>query len=347
MTWVGWRVGMSSPTVAKAKKVLKIKFRYAQKLDDTELFTEELQTVLMEYQRRKGGLRTDGILDYATQKALGMLAPAPPPRPVATLITVNGTGIPDPFGPGFPADLGRAMERTAPGLYYWQPIGYPAAVFPMRPSVEAGAEEVVLQINRHPGRFVLCGYSQGALVTNRVWRDEILNPAGRLHHRRDEVLAIITYGDPQRCPGIARGNTYAGQPVPRKLNGHVTGGIAGPDCLTAEQTPENFLSFANNGDLYAAAPVGADPWNVTTEVGHNQTLIYEAVMEFDGTDLIGLATEITSVLTLPAINALPMVQAIWNGLTFFGQGTRAPHWTYDIAPAVRYLTDVGKRLRQP
>lgn len=345
MAWTGWQVGMSSPTVAQAKKLLKIKFSYAKGLDDTEMFTPALAEVLSEYQRRKGGLRTDGILDYATQKALGMLAPAPPPRPVATLITVNGTGIPDPFGPGFPADLGRAMERTAPGMYYWQPIGYPAAVYPMRPSVIAGAEEVITQIERHPGRFVLCGYSQGALVTNMVWRDEILNPDGRLHHRKDEVLAIITYGDPQRCPGLARGNTYARQPVPKKLNGQVTGGIAGPDCLTAEQTPENFLSFANNGDLYAAAPVGDDPWNNPSEVGHNQTLIYEAVMEFDGTDFIGLATEITSVLTLPAVNALPMVQAIWNGLTFFGQGTRAPHWTYDIAPAVRYLTEVGKAIR--
>lgn len=347
MAWVGWQVGMSSPTVAAAKKILKIKFSYAKTLDDSPQFTEELRKVLAEYQRRKGGLRTDGILDYATQKALGMLGPPPAPRPVATLFTVNGTGVPDPFGPGFPADLGRAMERYAPGMYYWQPIGYPAAVYPMRPSVETGAEELVNQINRHPGRIVLCGYSQGALVTNMVWRDEILAPGGRLHHRKDEVIAIITYGDPQRCPGIARGNTFAGQPVPKKLNGQTTGGIAGPDCLTAEQTPEFFLSFANNGDLYAAAPVGDNPWSTQTEVGHNQTLIYEAVMEFDGQDFLGLATEIGSVATLPAVNLIPLVQAIWNGLTFFGQGTSAPHWTYDIAPAIKYLTQLGTKYRQP
>lgn len=346
MTWIGWQVGMSSPTVARAKRFLRIKFSYAKELDENSPeFTEELREVLSEYQRRKGGLRTDGVLDYATQKALGMLAPPPAPRPVATLITVNGTGVPDPFGPGFPADLGRAMERTAPGLYYWQPIGYPAAVYPMRPSVQAGAEEIITQLNRHPGRFVLCGYSQGALAVNTVWRDEILAPGGRLHHRKDEVLAVITYGDPQRCPGIARGNVYAGQPVPGKLNGHMTGGIAGPDCLTLEQTPHHYLSFANNGDLYASAPVGPDPWRVSTEVGYNQTLVYEAVMEFDGRDLIRLAAELSSVLTLPAVNALPLIQAIWNGLRFFAQGTRAPHWTYDIAPAVRYLTEVGNRIR--
>lgn len=345
MAWVGWQVGMSSPTVAAAKKILKVKFQYAKGLDDSPEFTPLLCAVLIEYQKRKGGLRTDGTLDYATQKALGMLGPPPAPRPVATLFTVNGTGVPDPFGPGFPADLGRTMDRISPGLFYWQPIGYPAAVYPMRPSVEAGAEELVTQIDRHPGRIVLSGYSQGALVTNAVWRDEILAEGGRLHHRLDEVIAIITYGDPQRCPGIARGNTYARQPVPKKLNGHVTGGIAGPDCLTPEQTPEFFLSFANNGDLYSSAPVGDEPWNTQTEVGYNQTMIYEAVMEFNGTDFMKLVAEITSVVTMPTVNVIPLVQAIWGGLTFFGKGTRAPHWTYDIAPAVRYLTELGTRIR--
>lgn len=345
MAWIGWQVGSTSSTVQTAKKILRIKFSYAKGLDDTPVFTPATQAALIEYQRRKGGLRTDGVLDYATQKALGMIGPAPPPRPVATLITVNGTGVPDPFGPGFPADLARALERVAPGLYYWQPIGYPAAVYPMRPSVEVGREEVVNQINRHPGRFVLSGYSQGALVTNAVWREDILNPQGRLHHRKDEVLALITYGDPQRCPGIARGNTYAGQPVPKKLNGQTTGGIAGPDNLTAEQTPENFLSFANNGDLYASSPVGDDPWNTQTTVGRDQTSIYEAVMEFDGKDFIAIASELAQAVTVPMVNLIPLVQAIWNGLAFFGQGTKASHWTYNIAPAVQYLAEQGNRIR--
>lgn len=268
-------------------------------------------------------------------------------RPAATLITVNGTGVPDPFGPGYPADLARALIGYDEGLYEWQPVGYPAAVYPMRPSLMAGREEIVRQIMRRPRgtKLVLCGYSQGALAVNATWTDDLLNPKGRVHDRLHDVAAIITYGDPQRCPGIARGNTYAGQPVPKKLNRHVTGGIAGPGCLTEKQTPEFFLSFANDGDLYAAAPVGSDPWKKETQVGHNQTLIYEAVLDFDGEDILGLAQEIAEIVLMPMANVIPLVQAIWNGLNFFGQGLNAPHWRYSIDPAVRYLIDLATQLR--
>lgn len=268
-------------------------------------------------------------------------------KPAATLITVNGTGVPDPFGPGYPADLGRALTSIDEGMYDWQPIWYPAMVYPMRDSVEEGRQEVVRQIKRRaPGtKLVLCGYSQGALAVNAVWRHDLLAPSGQLHSRLDDVAAIITYGDPQRCPGIARGNTFAGQPVPKKLNGYVTGGIAGPDCLRPEETPEHYLSFANYGDLYAAAPVGAEPWKHQTQVGYNQTLIYEAVMDFTGEDLVDLAREIAEVILMPYLNLVPLVQAIWNGLTFAVQGPRAPHWTYDIAPAIKYLLTLAEKLR--
>ena len=256
------------------------------------------------------------------------------------LITVNGTAVPDPFGPGFAADLGRELDRVAEGLYYWQPIGYPAATFPMRPSIEAGRQAVNLQIDNNPHRKIaMSGYSQGALVVNGVWRDDILNPDGRLHHRLGDVLAIINYGDPMRCPGVANGNKYAGQPMPKKLSGHTTGGIAGPGCLTKAETPDFLLSFANDGDLYAAAPVGDNPWEQETEVGHNETMIYEAVMDFDGEDIMALMKEFVEILSMPLTQVIPLVQAIWNGLTFLGQGPRAPHWTYDIRPGVRYLIE--------
>ena len=79
--------------------------------------------------------------------------------------SVNGTGVADPFGPGFASDIGRMLTNPwnsistqfygdaahrAYGLdIIWQPIGYPAAVFPMNPSVEAGVGEISRQVTLH------------------------------------------------------------------------------------------------------------------------------------------------------------------------------------------------------
>jgi hypothetical protein len=82
-----------------------------------------------------------------------------------------------------------------------------------------------------------------------------------------------------------------------------------------------------------------------TKVGHNETLIFEAVMEFDGHDILALAKDIAEVITEPLSTVIPLVQAIWNGLVFVGQGTNAPHWTYSIDGAVRYMIDLGTKLR--
>jgi hypothetical protein len=265
--------------------------------------------------------------------------------PAGTLFTVNGTGVPDPFGPGFAGDLGRALGETADGMWVWQPIGYPAATFPMGPSVRAGRAELCAQIDRYPGRIALSGYSQGAMVVDVVWRDDILDPAGSLHHRLDDVVAIVNFGDPMRCPGIANGNTFAGQPLPHNLDGFTTGGIAGPGNLTAEQTPEFLLSFANDGDLYASAPTGLDPWQHETDVGHDERIIFDIVQDASAAAVLAIAAEVGEVLEKPLQQVLPLVQAITNGALFAGQGVQAPHWRYDIGPALRYLTELGDRLR--
>jgi len=267
-------------------------------------------------------------------------------QPVGTLLTVNGTAVPDPYGPGFPADLGRAMDWEADGMFVWEPVGYPAAIFPMRGSVEIGKSNLRAKLHAVPSnhKIVLAGFSQGSIAVNQVWRDDILNPAGELHHRLGDVIAIFNWGDPLRCPGIARGNELAGIPVPGKAYGQITGGVAGPDCLTPEQTPPFMFSRANPGDLYASAPVGANPWSSETEVGHNHTLIYEAVMDFNGGDLLAFAKEIFEIVSMPWSQVLPLVQAIYNGMRFLVQGA-GPHNAYEINWAVRHLIDLGNRIR--
>ena len=249
-----------------------------------------------------------------------------------TLLTVNGTGVTMWDGP--PADTARALGDER---WLWQPIGYPSATLNMLASRQAGEQELVRQILLHPGKIVLAGYSQGALITGTVWRDHILNPTGDLHHRLGDVSAIIHWGDPMRCPGIARGNQFAGLPMPSNLDGQTTGGIAGPDCLTAEQTPDFLLSFCNNGDLYAAAPVGADPWHAESEVGKVEKLIYDIIQQATFLDVMAVAGEILKAVFMPMAYLIPLIQAIANGILFFGAGMNAPHYHYPIDGAVGYL----------
>lgn len=259
------------------------------------------------------------------------------------LLTVNGTGVPDPYGPGFSSDLGRMLQVNPwqviadklDGLVspaapvQWQPIGYPAAVVPMGPSVEAGRAEVVRQIKLRPAGtpLFLSGYSQGAIVTGQVWALDILAPSGSLHSRLPDVLGVIQFGDPLRCPGKANGNLVAGIPMPKDLDGQVTGGIAGPADLTPSQTPDFLLSCALDGDLYASAPVGNSPWNAESKVGNVETSIYNIIEQPTFTDIIAVARD----LLMP----IATVEGAMNALMFFAAGTNAPHWQYQpFLPAI-------------
>lgn len=273
-----------------------------------------------------------------------LLTGVQPPERIK-LHTVNGTAV----GPdvGFPADLARAVSDER---FEWVWDEYPSATFPMGPSVNAGVATLIANINAHEGPTVLAGYSQGAIIACLVWRDHILNPAGELHHRLNDILGVITYGNPMRSPGVAYGNVYGGQPIPGKLDGQVTGGIAGPDCLTAEQClfpaghpkagRHAVIDFANPGDLYAAAPVGDSPWTKQTAVGHDETLIYRIIQNASLANVEGIAAEVIKVISDPWEQVIPLVEAIYNGGLFFALGMNAPHYQYNIDAAARWLNEL-------
>jgi hypothetical protein len=264
-------------------------------------------------------------------------------------LSVNGTSVPDPFGPGFSGDIGRALSDPWNDIFaqfagsqfankwYWQPIGYPAAMFPMGPSQKAAQAELSRQITLREmdgscpvgTPIALSGYSQGAIATGQFWRDFILNPAGPHHNRKDDVVGIIQFGDPLRSPGIARGNEVAGLPMPSMLDGQVTGGIAGPGCLTPEQTPDFLLSCALDGDLYASAPVGLNPWNAEAEVGILETRIYNFVVDGTWQTFLANVEDLADLFKMPVATVMAAGQAIFNGMSFFVQGTNAPHWHYE------------------
>lgn len=278
-------------------------------------------------------------------------------RPV--FIWANGTSVPDPWGPGFGADIARALSDPWNDVMaqFWGGTGnafdvrgiwYDAAVFPMGRSVQQCRARINAAIAATPRGtpLVLCGYSQSAIAVGIVWRDDILNPAGVHDDRLGDVLAIILFGDPLRCPGIANGNRIAGLPMPTKLFGNTTGGIAGPGCLTPEQTPDFMLSCALDGDLYAAAPIGDDPWRNESMVGQIETAVYDFVQSGNAWDdgLMVILERIAYTFAHPIESVVAHAEAIYNALVFFAAGTNAPHWRY--GPFVPAMVDwLGQRAR--
>ncbi len=256
------------------------------------------------------------------------------PPGVHTIYNACGTG--GRWDADFTAEIAGAVNGHG---YYWQGVSYPAATFPMGPSVKQGIEEMVRLISAKPGTFAIMGYSQGAIVTCKLWRDEIMNPNGRLHDRLGDIFAHVSFGNPMRCPGIANGNGLAGLPPLKNEFGYLTGGIAGPDDLTPWQTPWWHADFAKNGDLYATCPTGPDPWANEAPPGEMQTAIYKMVQgEITGDESI--MQQVGEILTDPFGEMVPVILALVDSLQFVADtGTHAYVECKDAA--INFLLDRG------
>lgn len=286
------------------------------------------------------------------------------------IITVNGTGDPDPNDiVGFAGMLGAMVGSVNPwevvanmkaGIappsapYRWQPIGYPAAVTNMRDSYNNAVAQIVAALGGPPcadyqapvyptGNFVLSGYSQGSCATDIVWQQFIYPADGILHHRINDCQSICNFGDVFRTENIASGNSWQGIPVPGSEDGSPTGGIgqATNNLTVAESTyvnPTNplgqptIMSWDLPGDLYGASPQGS-----AGAVG-------ESIMNiiFD-TDFINVV-KVLEDLAEP----IGMFEEIANAIGFFAAGTDAPHWQYAnqgcVTAAAAYLTELAAAL---
>lgn len=253
-----------------------------------------------------------------------------------TLYNLCGTG--GRWDADFTADICRVVQDQSP-RYYWQGVSYPAQLAAMGPSVKQGVDELVRLISDIPGTFAFIGYSLGAVVSCKVWRDEILNPAGRLHDRLDDIFAHVTFGNPMRCPGWANGNGLANLPPIVDEFGYQTGGIAGPDDLTPWQTMWWHADFAKNGDLYACCPTGPDPWSNEAPPGEMETAIYKMMM-YELTGQESILQQVGEILTDPFNELVPLILAIVDGIQFLSDmGTHA--YGECFWPAVDFLKARG------
>lgn len=286
------------------------------------------------------------------------------------LITVNGTGDPDPASTaGFSGLLGSIVGGVNPWeiiadqiagthvptpSWQWQPIGYPAAVENMRASYMNAYDQIVAALGGptssfyqapvYPsGPFALSGYSQGSCATDLVWQQAIYPEDGVLHHRLNDCMAVVNFGDVFRCEDIANGNVYQGIPVPGDEDGEPTGGIGGPGYnLTVAQStyvnPTNptgrpvVMSWDLHGDLYGAGPQGA-----AGAVGQS---IMKIVFDTSFLNVIEIAEDLG--------HPIGAVEEIVNALGFFGAGLNAPHWQYwnagCVTSAAQYLTELAAAL---
>jgi hypothetical protein len=292
-------------------------------------------------------LAVNGIMNDGWQIRCGFL---PPPK--ITILTWQGTGV-SMWDNGSPQPYGAAqfVAQNCSNVQI-QPVGnYPASVSSpsMGTSVDMGVSSAISLLGGAPpispgdpvyptGPVVLWGYSQGAICTSHLWRDHILNPSGELAHRVNDVIAAVTYGNPNRAPGLANGNTAAGWgPSPVK-DGVITGGISGPDCLTAAQTPAWWYDYVwlgtDNGEteLYTANPGGPNPWTDEAAPGKVGTYIYNVVQDPTFGDVVTVAEAL--------LTPVAMVEEIYNGITFAAKGPNADHFDYDWQPSIEYVTGV-------
>ncbi|AIM50156.1 lysin B [Mycobacterium phage BuzzLyseyear] len=325
--YVGLGLGDSSDEIRKIKAFMRRKFAsYAGDLADTPLYDEAMTAAVAEMQARysaagqlRAGLYIPGIVGAETKYVMGYL-----PRPVVdtrpVLITVCGTGVPWWIGPD--ADTARAVEDK----YLWQPIGYPAAPFPMGKSIAAAITETHNQANRWRERIethgaALAGYSQGAVVVSELWMNHIAPEDGSLHWMKPHIEKAVTWGNPNRELGHVWAD-HGGSPMaPSNTQGVSSNGM--------RDTPPWWRDYAHQGDLYACTEPGD-----TQEVRNAIWQIVRDLDLFTGPD--SLLAQVIELVQAPLPETIAITRAILDAGMFFAKRT-GPHVDYNPQPAIDYL----------
>lgn len=312
------KLGDRSDTVRQWRTVMARRFagyaRIRGALPPTDEFGLRAKAWQQEYEIRTGQ-PVDGIVSDNDLRALGIAVAS-----TRWLFTVHGTGQPDPLGPGLPADTARAVLDK----YTWQPVGnYPAAAFPMWPSITAGVAELRAQITGKPGEINLAGYSQGAVVVGQVLKHDIMNPQGVLHHRLPDVRKVIFWGNPMRQAGIQADDHWIHEIAPADSHGILT-----EDLLTGmESAPFEVRDYAHKGDMYAC--------NRDTDTDEYKRAIAKIIMRADdfweGPDSV--VSQLVELGQRPLEEGIAMALAIGQAGAFFASTAHG----YNIGPAIDFL----------
>lgn len=330
--WVGLGLGDANEEVRKIKALMRKKFSYARGLADTSLFDDQMVSAVIEMQKRfnKAGQLPDGkftygIINIETKYVMGFLPRPIKPKPI--VITVEGHCSDMWIGPC--AYIGSLLEQE--GLCRHQPIAYDRFALPF--NNKSGVDEVLRILNcANIGpnnswpfppdlKWYLLGFSQGAIITGKVWLDHLRNaPAGSLlAARRDNLNRAISFGDPYREKNVCA-EWVPDPPLPD------TQGISD---RRMDNTPKWWKVHSRHGDLYSENP--------DDEVGLNRTAIYKVAAEnsWNGGPASIIARLGVDLFSDPADGIYDVVKSILGGVMFLANMT--PHGGYDLNPAVDYV----------
>ncbi|QHB37353.1 lysin B [Mycobacterium phage BirdsNest] len=257
-------------------------------------FGYDEQAVQEEYQRRTG--QTNAKPGQVSDQDLHRLGLLP------TLITTHGSGQPDPFGIGYPADIARRLLH----LYWWQPTGnYPATSVPMNKSADQGTAEIMRFLgdpNIVPGPTAWVDYSQGSICGGRA-RNAIR--AGKVRPGVT-ILGGATFGNPMR-----RAGDYAGTVDP---------GGSGLDPVLESSNEPGLIHMAHPKDIYTA-------WPDDDSKEMARAIFNGVFMRFTGRDSI--LEQMGELLSGNPFELFAAGRAILRGGAFVAKGT-GPHVQYHI-----------------
>lgn len=285
--WVGWGLGDNSTTVAGLKAFMKRKFSYASVLDGSTVFDATMQAVVAEMQT-KYGIPSTGIVDYNTQVTMGYIKPAPP-KPVVKPVIFTVEGHTSPWNVGPVASTGQAVE--AAGLARWQPVNYNNNPIPFDNA--SGTAELARLLGLGVlddgvpfplgTPWVLCGFSQGAIVTTDFMVN-FLQP-GQVHNPRlKDLKGVLQYGDPCRSKGSVAPWSVA-QAGPATNEGMDP--FVRLDALGIKM-PCPIMDVYRKGDLFA------DCEDTTTAEGQIKSAAYQLVAR---SDFMGSSDDVISQIS--------------------------------------------------
>lgn len=314
--------GDRDPTITAAKRKLRA-YSYGQTLDESLEYTVEFGVALIEFQTRRNlqilkgqvtgmpGMNTQGVLDWATKKNLGILPeqlqPAADKRPV--VFTINGHlgGLFD--GPAY--FTARVLEEQ--GRVRVQPVGYDNVRLPF--NNQSGIAELNRLINELPDGtpYAVLAHSQGSIVFCDWWERNTNRPGFK---------GGINFGNPRRPMNTAAPWVYDPPPI----------GSEGldPNCLLAPIP--NVAEVSRDGDLYAN--------KTPSQAAEYKEAVYLAVARgqlFGRNSLTEQIGELAMAFGNP-MEIFALFQAIVSGVV--GLINLREHGEFDLRPCIDHLAHI-------